>query len=136
MKAVNREFGPPGQIEGRSTRRWTGSLAALQRRKLPHVPGMRCPNPPGVCCVCVYIRALAEPRQCNTSILNVIHSHTHFSAYTRTYIYRHTHTRPHTLSPGEAEAWLLIHNTRPEREQRQRSVFPKSSAEVTVVERY
>ncbi len=143
MKAVNREFGPPGQGEGRSTRRLTGSLAALQRRKLPHVPGMRCPNPPGVCCVCVRICACvfrkpvkhldpwSDPEK---------YTHTHFSArahtHTLTHTHRQTHTHTHTHTLQVRLSWLLIHNTRPERRQRRRSVSPKSSAEVTAVERY
>lgn len=114
VKAVNWEFGSTGQGEGRSSRRWTGSLAALQRRKLPHVPGMRCPISPGVLCPSMQMCMCVEPSQWNTSFLDLIQRNHYL-----------THTSVHTDTLQVSLSWLLIHNTRPMRKQRRRSVSQK-----------
>lgn len=82
---------------------------------------MRCPIPLRcVLCLCLQMWMCVEPSQSNTYILDAIQR----NAPTL------VHADEHTLQVRWS--WLLIHNTRPARKKRQRSVSPK----VTVLEKY
>lgn len=110
---------------GRSTRQRRRSVAALQRRKLPHVPGMRCPDPPGALCGAHGAQPEKDPpildlipkkkqkrKEKKRNQLTLSHTKTHLS-----------HTVPLQVRLSRS----LIHNTRPARKRRQRWVLPEKA---------